>query len=633
MEFAAPLVKDLSFDFGLPTYHVMAHIDGKSYLMIKGDSVQWFHLDNAAPGREGSIDEPTIINGMIWMPEWPDEPTSENRDCQCVSSGFEGLEPVLPPTEVDVRLEIIEAGGEVSIFEQPTAANDFTLIVEFDDNEPSGPDWYEVVIVAEPSPARAPKAVASTVGMKRGATISGRVTNAVTGLPVASLRVKADTPEGQGGGDSSTDTDADGTYTLKGLAPGSYIITAEGDRYGYIREHYDGTHNWQYAVPVTISGTEAVESIDFGLKPGATISGRVTDQDTGLPLANVEIETHSVDGLGTYSSDRTDSDGRYILRAVGPGSYRIKARSEEQNYIQELYNGKLNWDDADLVTVTGAEAVAGIDFSLKPGAAVSGRAIDVNTGVPIANIEVYAAPIDGSKVAWSRTDGHGNYVLRGLPDGDIEITTYGQGYIEERIIVSTKGLKEVTGADFGLRLGATISGRVTDVDTGLPIADVDVYADRIDGPWYRSHARTDTNGRYTLRGLDPGSYRINVRAEMQSYIQQFYHGKLNRDDSDLVTVSGTEAVEDIDFDLKLGASISGKVTDVETGLPIADMGVHAGPVDGDHLSWSRTDGKGNYVLRGIPDGVIEVVVYGQGYIEVGRTVTVRDGVDVTDFDF
>jgi hypothetical protein len=32
----------------------------------------------------------------------------------------------------------------VTIVQQPSQSNDFTLIVEFDDNPPSGPDWYEI---------------------------------------------------------------------------------------------------------------------------------------------------------------------------------------------------------------------------------------------------------------------------------------------------------------------------------------------------------------------------------------------------------------------------------------------------------------------------------------------------------
>ena len=39
--------------------HVRAYVDGRSHLSIKGNTVQWLHLDNAAPGR---LNDYPIIN-------------------------------------------------------------------------------------------------------------------------------------------------------------------------------------------------------------------------------------------------------------------------------------------------------------------------------------------------------------------------------------------------------------------------------------------------------------------------------------------------------------------------------------------------------------------------------------------
>ena len=55
--------------------------------------------------------------------------------------------------------------------------------------------------------------------------------------------------------------------------------------------------------------------------------------------------------------------------------------------------------------------------------------------------------------------------------------------------------------------------------------------------------------------------------------------------------------------------------DSATGLPISNIGISAGPADQGHISWTETDGNGNYALRGIPDGVVDVFVDGEGYIQ------------------
>ena len=572
--------------------------------------------------------------------------------------------------------------------------------------------------VMEPSLVEATTSGSPSPGLRRGATISGRVIDVDTGQPIANVGIKADNGYNDGP-NSRAETDADGRYVLQGLAPGTYRIRARADRRGYIQEFYDDNLDWDDANLVTINGADPVEVIDFGLKRGAAISGRVIDAATGLPIANMELKAGPIDGdhlswartrsngnytlrglpaglievsvhgqeyinqrtniriseaglvrganfeltRGAIISGRvtdvdsglpianvdieadnsnedgpnawaeTDADGRYILQGVAPGTYRIRARADRQGYIREFYGDNLDWDDADLVTVTGTELLEVIDFGLKRGAAIAGKVIDAETGLPIINIELNAGLVDGNHLSWTRTDSNGNYILKGLPAGFIEVSVHGQEYINQRrnIRLSEAGL--VRGANFDLTRGATISGRVTDVDTGLPIANVDIEADNRNGDGPNAWADTDADGRYILQGVAPGTYRIRTRADWQGYIREFYSDKLDRDDADLVTITGTDLLEVIDFGLRRGAAISGRLIDAETGLPIANMELNAGQVDGGHVSWARTDSGGNYILRGLPDGLIEVSVQGQGYIEAHRTVTIRGGQDITGFDF
>ena len=185
----------------------------------------------------------------------------------------------------------------------------------------------------------------------------------------------------------------------------------------------------------------------------------------------------------------------------------------------------------------------------------------------------------------------------------------------------------------GLTRGATISGRVVDVDTGLPIANVRM---RADDPATRRGPRADTgrDGRYSLSGIGPGVYIVSADGVAKGYIVENYDDKLAWEDAARFSVTGTEVVEGIDFGLKRGATISGRVIDAVTGLPIAKMAVRAAPVDGGaDISWDETDIDGRYTLKGIPDGPVEVFVVGQGYIRMSKTLMVRDGQDLTDIDF
>ena len=84
--------------FGAESITIEALIDGRSQLILQSNTAQWFHIDFAAPGRHddgnnGGRFEPTVINGVEWLPVWPDEPDSENRNCNCFSDVFEGVVP------------------------------------------------------------------------------------------------------------------------------------------------------------------------------------------------------------------------------------------------------------------------------------------------------------------------------------------------------------------------------------------------------------------------------------------------------------------------------------------------------------------------------------------------------------
>lgn len=125
------------------TLNVRAYIDGRSLLIVRKNLVQWHHLDWAAPGRHEFVNLPTIINGIEWYPQWPDVPDAENRWCNCYSSTYKGLEPALPQRNMTIQLSVIEGRHSVSIAQYPTASNDYTVIIDFDNDPVGGASWYE----------------------------------------------------------------------------------------------------------------------------------------------------------------------------------------------------------------------------------------------------------------------------------------------------------------------------------------------------------------------------------------------------------------------------------------------------------------------------------------------------------
>ena len=130
----------------------------------------------------------------------------------------------------------------------------------------------------------------------------------------------------------------------------------------------------------------------------------------------------------------------------------------------------------------------------------------------------------------------------------------------------------------GLSRGGTISGEVTDADTRRPIPGINIEARNMEQDNPRYSVRSDGSGRYTLSGIAPGQYRVRITFGSGDYIPEAYNDRLNWHAADIVTVRGPEPIDGIDFALKIGAQISGTVTDAETGRPISNIRLNAGPV-------------------------------------------------------
>jgi len=203
---AAPLETDLSAtSFRID---ICAYIDGRSLLIIRANTVQWHHLDWAAPGRFEFVNLPTIINGIEWYPEWPDVPNKENRWCNCFSSTYADLDPALPKAEAEVELRAIQARHSINIAERPSAANDYALIIDFDDDPVGGATWYECELTVNipadlsisksdsPDPATAGNNLTYTLTVTNNGPLDAPGVTVTDPLPAAVTLVSTNTTQG-----------------------------------------------------------------------------------------------------------------------------------------------------------------------------------------------------------------------------------------------------------------------------------------------------------------------------------------------------------------------------------------------------------------------------------------------------
>jgi hypothetical protein len=188
-------------------------------------------------------------------------------------------------------------------------------------------------------------------------SISGTVAAQDTGLPLSGVWVYAYSELGEWG---ESYTDNSGNYTIAGLMPGTYLVWGSGNS-SYVGEYYNDTYDWASASPVTVIGGAETGGIDFILALSGSISGAITADDTGLPLAGVWVYAYSE--LGGWRYSYTDSSGNYMITGLVSGAYRVGVLSNS-SYVSEYYNDTYDWDSASLVTVAGGVDTGGIDMSL-----------------------------------------------------------------------------------------------------------------------------------------------------------------------------------------------------------------------------------------------------------------------------
>ena len=80
----------------------------------------------------------------------------------------------------------------------------------------------------------------------------------------------------------------DGSYTVKGLAAGTYRIQVTPDSSSVWLPAWLGGDSYWDATPITIDGADAVA--DVTVPRGGVISGTVTEAATGDPVANVSVQ-------------------------------------------------------------------------------------------------------------------------------------------------------------------------------------------------------------------------------------------------------------------------------------------------------------------------------------------------------
>jgi protocatechuate 3,4-dioxygenase beta subunit len=219
-------------------------------------------------------------------------------------------------------------------------------------------------------------------------SIEGTVINEVTRDPVRKAQVTM-VP----GNMPPAVTDAEGHFAFRKLPPGTYVLHAQHPEYPLMESGVVAMS----PLSVTLTSHENKEGLVMALTPGASVSGRVMDQD-GKPVAGCNVQTMQFapgsPGSRLYGNHTATSDdrGEYRIYGLARGHYYVSVlcgqplpvahglvRSgpdtdpAEQRYGMQFYSDSQDPSGASRLMVGAGANVTGIDFHLRTTATVNLR--------------------------------------------------------------------------------------------------------------------------------------------------------------------------------------------------------------------------------------------------------------------
>lgn len=230
-----------------------------------------------------------------------------------------------------------------------------------------------------------------------------------------------------------------------------------------------------------------------------TVSGTVTDKDTGRPVAGAKVELTNANAGTGYFIGHTGQDGKFSFANVRPNlPYDLAVFA--QGYTPYEMN---DWSIPE-----NQESVE-LNIELAPGAAVEGTVTASDGETPIQNAKVELVFERGDFRVLFQTETvftgeNGAFRFEQLPSNIYSLNVTKGGYIPERL----SGVRPIAGEDraYSVKLyePANIQGHVRLKGLDTPLPDIEVMARGAS----QETGTSDENGFFSIENLKPGAYKL-----------------------------------------------------------------------------------------------------------------------------
>ena len=313
------------------------------------------------------------------------------------------------------------------------------------------------------------------------------------------------------------------------------------------------------------------------------------------------------------------AQGRYILLGFLMlfSYYQVNATNINVDILVELldeglisqqqYDLKQQQIELDTFNSNSTKSIQSINAG---NGNISGQLTDENgNSIEFQMIRLVEALSLSTTVANVETDSSGNYIIPNLTAGDYVLYSSGGGYLRyiwqsassggpqlcsgctntttsDNYI--TVGVDEVvTGVDISTRLGGVVTGYIKDLNSNTGVTTLTAFLGNVAGSFYTSSTSNidPISGVYTIDAIPNGTYKFYlIDSQLGSnnlHVPQLYPNiecnvcsKLaNQGLGDDLIINNYNSINNINFNMNIGASISGKILDATTGNVIPNYGL------------------------------------------------------------
>ncbi|MGO4804479.1 hypothetical protein AB4089_05065 [Arthrobacter sp. 2MCAF15] len=365
-----------------------------------------------------------------------------------------------------------------------------------------------------------------------------------------------------------------------------------------------------------------LDNADIQMKQGATVSGRLT-VPSGVDARNLSVAAdYTYAGISPSTVPKTGrtapvaADGSYRITGLGANTYTLRVVPGDTGLVETWLGGATDRLAARQINIAAGSRTQGLDIALRKPAKLQGTAVFPAGSVPETGfVEVYSP--EGKRLARTSSGADGSFAVPAFPAGAVKIRfgpdsgasamastwypTAGDLAAGEAVVMAEG--EQRTGFKLKIQRGGSITGTVSGAS---PQDGVSVSVREPSGRQVKSGV-PDKTGRYTLRGLNPGAYKVLFTAfdNKTKLMPQYYPQvpvNLGPSAGADVVVTADKSTAGVNARMFGGGEITGTLRGTHgEEYPFAAVNVESTSA-AIAVRYGLSDEHGRFTLAGLPDG-------------------------------